>query len=61
MLGYGAMELRSAPRARDISDGQTETILRAVLDAGINYINTSIDYGLSGAPLQPPQPTEPGH
>jgi hypothetical protein len=31
MLGYGAMELRGAPRARDISDGQAETILRAVL------------------------------
>ena len=48
MLGYGAMELRGAPRARDISDRQAETILRAVLDAGINYIDTSIDYGLSG-------------
>src|SRR5215831_15630373 len=47
MLGYGAMELRGAPRARDISDGQAETILGAVLDAGINYIDTSIDYGLS--------------
>lgn len=47
MLGYGAMELRGAPRARDISDGQAETILRAALDAGINYIDTSIDYGLS--------------
>ena len=46
-LGYGAMELRGAPRARDISDGQAETILRAALDAGINYIDTSIDYGLS--------------
>ena len=48
MLGYGATELRGARRARDISDGQAETILRAVLDAGINYIDTSIDYGLSG-------------
>src|SRR6516225_7835471 len=47
MLGYGAMELRGAPRASDISDGQAETILRAALDAGINYIDTSIDYGLS--------------
>jgi aryl-alcohol dehydrogenase-like predicted oxidoreductase len=47
MLGYGAMELRGAPRARDISEGQAETILNAVLDAGINYIDTSIDYGLS--------------
>ena len=46
-LGYGAMELRGAPRARDITDGQAETILNKVLDAGINYIDTSIDYGLS--------------
>src|SRR6202047_5670507 len=47
MLGYGAMELRGAPRARDITDNQADTILNAVLDAGINYIDTSIDYGLS--------------
>jgi len=47
MLGYGAMELRGAPRGRDISEGQAEIILNAVLDAGINYIDTSIDYGLS--------------
>ena len=47
MLGYGAMELRGAPRARDISEAQAETILNAVLDAGINYIDTSIDYGFS--------------
>ena len=46
-LGYGAMELRGAPRGRDITEGQAETILNAVLDAGINYIDTSIDYGLS--------------
>jgi len=25
MLGYGAMELRGAPRARDISEAQAET------------------------------------
>jgi aryl-alcohol dehydrogenase-like predicted oxidoreductase len=47
MLGYGAMELRGAPRARDVTEEQAETILKAVLDAGINYIDTSIDYGLS--------------
>jgi len=46
-LGYGAMELRDAPRGRPIADDQAERILRAVLDAGINYIDTSIDYGLS--------------
>src|SRR5260370_41371613 len=46
-LGYGAMELRGAPRARDISEAQAETILNKVVEAGINYIDTSIDYGLS--------------
>jgi len=47
MLGYGAMELRGAPRGRDVTEAQAETILHAVLDAGINYIDTSIDYGAS--------------
>ncbi len=47
MLGYGAMELRGAPQGREVSDEQSEAILNAVLDAGINYIDTSIDYGLS--------------
>jgi aryl-alcohol dehydrogenase-like predicted oxidoreductase len=46
-LGYGAMELRGAPRGRDISEAQVERILNAVLDSGINFIDTSIDYGLS--------------
>ena len=47
MLGYGAMELRGAPRGRDVTDTQAEVILNAVLDAGINYIDTSVDYGVS--------------
>ena len=47
MLGYGAMELRGASRGRDVSDQQAQTILNAVLDSGINYIDTSIDYGVS--------------
>ncbi len=46
-LGYGAMELRGAPHGRDVTDEQAEAILRSVLDSGINYIDTSIDYGLS--------------
>ena len=41
------MELRGAPRGRPITDEQAEQVLRAVLDSGINYIDTSIDYGLS--------------
>jgi aryl-alcohol dehydrogenase-like predicted oxidoreductase len=46
-LGYGAMELRGVPRGRPIEDEQAQRVLLAVLDAGINYIDTSIDYGLS--------------
>jgi aryl-alcohol dehydrogenase-like predicted oxidoreductase len=46
-LGYGAMELRDAPRGPAIDEAQAEAVLQAVLDGGINYIDTSIDYGLS--------------
>ena len=46
-LGYGAMELRGAPRGREVSDEAADRILNALLDAGVNYIDTSIDYGLS--------------
>jgi aryl-alcohol dehydrogenase-like predicted oxidoreductase len=46
-LGYGAMELRGGPRGPAVGDEQAEQVLRAVLDGGINYIDTSIDYGLS--------------
>jgi len=47
ILGYGAMERRGAPTGPRISDGDAEKILNAVLDAGINFIDTSIDYGRS--------------
>ncbi len=46
-LGYGAMELRGAPRGREVTRDQASSILNAVLDSGINYIDTSIDYGQS--------------
>jgi aryl-alcohol dehydrogenase-like predicted oxidoreductase len=46
-LGYGAMELRGAPAGPEISDRAAEQVLNAVLDAGINFIDTSIDYGRS--------------
>jgi aryl-alcohol dehydrogenase-like predicted oxidoreductase len=46
-LGYGAMELRGAPGGPEITDAAAEKILNAVLDAGINLIDTSIDYGRS--------------
>src|SRR5262249_46043710 len=47
ILGYGAMELRGAPAGPDITDDDARNILNAVLDAGINLIDTSIDYGRS--------------
>ncbi len=46
-LAYGAMELRGEPRGRAVSDEQAATMLNAVLDAGINLIDTSPDYGSS--------------
>lgn len=48
-LGYGAMEVRGTRiwRGRAVTDAQAETILNAVLDSGINFIDTSYDYGLS--------------
>src|SRR5688572_18443269 len=46
-LGFGAMELRGSPRGPDISDEEAERVLNGVLDAGINFIDTSIDYGRS--------------
>jgi aryl-alcohol dehydrogenase-like predicted oxidoreductase len=48
-LGYGAMELRGAGHrnSRPLEPGQAERVLNAVLDAGINIIDTSIDYGES--------------
>ncbi len=46
-LGYGAMELRDAPRGPAVSDETSDRVLNAVLDAGINLIDTSPDYGAS--------------
>jgi aryl-alcohol dehydrogenase-like predicted oxidoreductase len=46
-LGYGAMELRGAPGGPEITDADADKVLNAVLDAGINFIDTSIDYGRS--------------
>jgi aryl-alcohol dehydrogenase-like predicted oxidoreductase len=46
-LGFGAMELRGAPRGRAIEPADAGRVLNAVLDSGINYIDTSIDYGRS--------------
>jgi aryl-alcohol dehydrogenase-like predicted oxidoreductase len=46
-LGFGAMELRGAPAGPEISDEAAGRLLNAVLDEGINFIDTSIDYGRS--------------
>jgi len=48
-LGFGAMEIRG-PRVwngRPIADEDAGRLLHAVLDAGINFIDTSYDYGRS--------------
>jgi aryl-alcohol dehydrogenase-like predicted oxidoreductase len=46
-LGFGAMELRAPPDGPAFSDETAEQLLNKVLDAGINFIDTSIDYGRS--------------
>ena len=58
ILGYGAMELRGQPRGPEIADEDAGRLLNAVLDGGINLIDTSPDYGRSeeliGALHRPP-------
>lgn len=44
-LGYGSMELRNEWPSRDTTEEQAEVILNHVLDSGINFIDTAIDYG----------------
>ncbi|HEX3814209.1 MAG TPA: aldo/keto reductase [Mycobacteriales bacterium] len=48
-LGYGAMEVRGSRiwGGRPIEDGEAETILNAVVDSGITFIDTANDYGRS--------------
>ena len=47
ILGYGAIELRGQPWGPAIDDQEAGRLLNAVLDGGINLIDTSIDYGRS--------------
>ena len=49
VLGFGAMELRGERHRnpRPLEEGQAARVLNAVLDAGVNFIDTSIDYGAS--------------
>ena len=44
-LGFGAMELRGA--REEVREEEVSRVLNGVLDAGINFIDTSPDYGLS--------------
>ena len=46
-LGFGAMELRGPPTGPGMSDDDAGRLLNTVLDEGINFIDTSIDYGRS--------------
>ncbi len=47
-LGFGASELRGGKMwGPDIPDAQAGEVLNAALDAGINFIDTALDYGRS--------------
>jgi aryl-alcohol dehydrogenase-like predicted oxidoreductase len=48
-LGYGAMEVRGSRiwGGRPVADDEADKILNAVLDSGINFIDTANDYGRS--------------
>lgn len=48
-LGYGSMGLRGPKTwgVRVVSEETADTFLNSVLDAGINFIDTSPDYGIS--------------
>ena len=46
-LGFGAMELRGDQAGPGIDDADAGRLLNTVLDEGINFIDTSIDYGRS--------------
>lgn len=46
-LGYGAMELRGTDHFPRLAANEASAMLNAILDNGINYIDTSPDYGYS--------------
>ncbi|MDG4667606.1 aldo/keto reductase [Mycobacterium sp. 236(2023)] len=49
VLGFGAMELRGTPHRnpRPLDESVAADVLRTVLDEGITFIDTSVDYALS--------------
>ena len=53
ILGYGAMELRGGPRGPEVDDQDAGRLLNAVLDGGINLIDTSPDYGRPRSSMAP--------
>lgn len=46
-MGYGAMELAGPPQARQLDEGDAVRFINRLVDLGVTYIDTSIDYGLS--------------
>ena len=44
-IGYGAMELAGPPKARDLTEAEAVRFINQVVDSGVTYIDTSIDYG----------------
>ena len=46
-LGYGAMELRGGESGRPLTEDEAGRVLNGVLESGITFIDTSIDYGES--------------
>ena len=49
VLGFGAMDLGGPPAAGEIADDEAARVLNAVLDSGINFIDTAVCYGSSEA------------
>lgn len=47
VLGFGAMDLGGPPAADEIDDAQAGSVLDAVLDCSINFIDTAVCYGSS--------------
>ncbi len=46
-LGFGAMDLGGPPMAQAVTDDEAEAVLNAVLDGGINFIDSAGCYGVS--------------
>ncbi len=49
VLGFGAMDLGGPPAANEITEAEAGRVLNAVLDSGVNFIDTAVCYGSSEA------------